>query len=390
MEFGVFCHFGINTFNNLEWSDGTKSPSSFNPTRLDCEQWVRVAKEAGAKYMVLTCKHHDGFCLWQTKTTDYSVKASPYKNGMGDVVAEFVAACRKHGMKFGFYLSPWDRHEPRYKDKVAYDQFYAAQLTELVMQYALKDEIFELWFDGAGSAGREYDWNLFMGVIEQFQPHANRFNMCNPTIRWVGNEGGYAPYPNWNVTRHNGQQVWMPAECDVPIRLRHWFHHVGLWGIIYRFSLMSTKKLVTLYERSIGHGANLLLNLAPTREGLFSKTDVNRVLSLSREIRRRYETPLAGTNGTGTEIVLHLPEPSLVNATIAQEDIREGERVRSYCIEANIAGKWQVVKTLEPTISIGHKKIDKFSFPIHTNALRLVILQWDDKPIIQSFRAFRF
>ncbi len=389
MEFGVFCHFGINTFNNLEWSDGTKDPSSFNPTRLDCEQWVRVAKEAGAKYMVLTCKHHDGFCLWQSETTDYSVKASPYKNGNGDVVAEFVAACRKHGMKFGFYLSPWDRHETRYMDKVAYDQFYAAQLRELVTRYAQKDEIFELWFDGAGSAGREYDWDLFMGVIQQYQSRAIRFNMCNPTIRWVGNEGGYAPYPNWNVTTCNHQQVWMPAECDVPIRLRHWFHHTGLWGIIYRLSLLSTKKLVTLYEKSVGHGANLLLNIAPTREGLFSKIDVKRVLSLAREIRRRYGTPLAGAAGTGKEIVLKLPATTLVNATIAQEDIREGEQVKAYHLEADIGGHWERVKTLEPTISIGHKKIDKFARPVQTSALKLVISEAAGNPLIQSFRAFK-
>ncbi len=389
MEFGVFCHFGINTFNNLEWSDGTKNPSSFNPTRLDCEQWVRVAKEAGAKYMVLTCKHHDGFCLWQTDTTDYSVKASPFKDGKGDVVAEFVAACRKHGMKFGFYLSPWDRHEPRYKDKVAYDQFYVAQLTELVTRYAKKDEIFELWFDGAGSTGREYDWDLFMGVIQQYQSRAIRFNMCNPTIRWVGNEGGYAPYPNWNLITHDNQQVWMSAECDVPIRLRHWFHHTGLWGIIYRLSLMSTKKLVTLYERSVGHGANLLLNIAPTREGLFSKTDVKRVLSLGREIRRRYGTPLAGTAGTGREIVLILPEPALVNATITQEDILEGERVKAYHIEGKIGNQWKTLQTQEPTISIGHKKIDKLTRPIQVSALKLVILESVGDPLIQSFKAFK-
>jgi alpha-L-fucosidase len=163
-EFGMFVHFGINTFNNREWSDGTKSPKTFNPKRLNTDQWIQVAKNAGVNYMILTCKHHDGFCLWQTETTDYSVKSSPYKQGKGDVVDEFVASCRKFGMKFGFYLSPWDRHEPCYKDKEAYDKFYAKQLNELLTKYAEHDELFEIWFDGAGSAGREYDWKSIIEI----------------------------------------------------------------------------------------------------------------------------------------------------------------------------------------------------------------------------------
>jgi len=389
MEFCVFVHFSINTFNNREWSDGTFSPKTFNPKHLDCEQWVKVAQAAGAKYMILVCKHHDGFCLWQTDTTDYSVKSSPYKNGAGDVVAEFVAACRKFGMRFGFYLSPWDRHAPEYADKLAYDQYYAAQLAELLSRYADYNEVFELWFDGAGSEGRVYDWDMFLGVINQYQPGAVRFQSAYPTIRWVGNEKGYTPYPNWNLISQDGTEIWAPAECDVPIHLYHWFHHTGLWGIAYRITLQSTKKLVDLYEKSVGHGANLLLNIAPTTDGLFSKRDIKRVLALGAEIRRRYDTPLAETAGSGITLELPLPTPMSVNCVVLQEDITEGERVRKYSIEVKSGVNWVRVQTSEQTISIGHKKIDKFAIPITTPALRLVVAEATAEPIIRSFRAYQ-
>jgi alpha-L-fucosidase len=405
-EFGIFVHFGINTFNNKEWSDGTFPASSFNPTKLDCNQWVSVAKNAGAKYMILVCKHHDGFCNWQTATTDYSVKSSPWKGGKGDVVAEFVDACRKHGMKFGFYLSPWDRHEPKYTDKNAYDEFYAAQLTELVTTYANPGEIYELWFDGAGSTGRVYNWSLFMDIVRKHQPNAMIFNMGDLTIRWVGNESGYAPYPHWNVvesknadefaldgkTKADGSgDKWLPAECDVPIRHRHWFHHKGLWGILYRKMLFKKDKLVELYERSVGHGANLLLNLAPTEDGLFNQTDINRLSDAMEEVRRRYSTPLAKTSGHGKEVVLKLPEESQVSAVIIQEDILEGgERVRAYSLEAMINGTWRAVKPQEATISIGHKKIDKLFPPITTDTIKLMITESIADPLIRNFAAFRF
>jgi alpha-L-fucosidase len=402
-EFGMFCHFGMNTFVNKEWSDGTFPPSKFNPTKLDCEQWVTAAKAAGINYMVLTTKHHDGFCLWQTKTTDYSVKSSPWKNGKGDVVAEFVAACRKHGMKFGFYLSPWDRHEPKYKDKDAYDSFYAAQLTELLTQYANKDEIFELWFDGAGSTGRVYDWKRFMAIIKEHQSRAVIFNMGDHTIRWVGNENGYAPYPTWNVAKSEEKdnylrsiaqtdipgEYWIPAECDVPIHHFHWFHHTGLKGIIYKKMLFSKDKLVELYERSIGHGANLLLNLAPTKEGLLSATDITRLNEMVAEVRKRYSKPLATISGRGKELVLKLPQKTSINAIILQEDIREGERIRKYHLEALIDGQWKIITLEEPGISVGHKKIDKF-VTLQTDAIKIIVEDSVAEPIIRNFQAFSY
>lgn len=402
-EFGMFCHFGMNTFVNKEWSNGTFPPSKFNPTKLNCEQWVSTAKEAGINYMILTTKHHDGFCLWQTKTTDYCVRNSPWKNGKGDVVAEFVAACRKHDMKFGFYLSPWDRHEPKYQDKDAYDIFYTAQLTELLTLYANHDEIFEIWFDGAGSAGRVYDWKRFMAVIKEHQPHANIFGMGDHTIRWVGNESGYAPYPTWNVAPSGGKddylrsigqtkipgEYWIPAECDVPIHHFHWFHHTGFKGIIYKKMLFTKDKLVELYERSIGHGANLLLNLAPNKEGLLAEVDINRLNEMVAEVRRRYSKALATTSGKGKEIILKLPLKTNANAVIIQEDIREGERIRKYHLEALIDGQWSIISCEEPGIAVGHKKIDKFSSLI-TDAIKLIVEESIEEPIIRNFQAFSY
>jgi alpha-L-fucosidase len=403
-EFGIFIHFSINTFANKEWSDGTFSPQIYNPVKLDCNQWVTTAKNAGAKYMILVCKHHDGFCNWQTKTTDYSVKSSPWKNGKGDVVKEFVDACRKQQMRFGFYLSPWDRHEPKYKDKAAYDEFYCRQLEELITEYAHHDEIFELWFDGAGSTGREYDWPRIMALVHQHQPHAMIFNMGDLTIRWSGNEHGFANYPLWNVvkTSQKGEfnfgrgdpdgigDMWIPAECDVPIRIRHWFHHKGLWGIIYRKSLLSKARLVEIYEKSIGRGGNLLLNLAPTTDGLFNQQDINRLNEMVAEVRRRYAQPLAETSGTGMELILKLGKEARVSAVITQEEIREGQRVKQYRIEANIAGTWTALTFKDPTLTIGHKKIDLLKEPVVTDSLRLIVEDAFADPLIRSFQAYTF
>ncbi|MET7307820.1 alpha-L-fucosidase [Streptomyces sp. NPDC005571] len=225
--FGLFLHFGINTFNNKEWSDGTLDPATFDPTDLDAGQWVDTAVAAGAKYVVLTAKHHDGFCLWPTGTTDYSVAASPWRGGRGDVVAELSRACRKAGIGLGLYLSPWDRNADCYDDPEAYDAFYLRQLTELCTNYG---PLYELWFDGAGSEGRAYDWDAIMAVIDEHQPQAMVFNLGRPTIRWVGNEDGLASDSCRYVTDSTDISLYddgpaaldttryLPPECDVPIR----------------------------------------------------------------------------------------------------------------------------------------------------------------------------
>lgn len=390
LELGMFCHFGINTFCDQEWGEGTDSPELFNPTQFDARQWARTAKRAGFKYLVLTAKHHDGFCLWPTKTTDYSVKSSPWKNGQGDVVREAANACREEGLKFGLYLSPWDRHEPCYPDKEAYDDFYAEQLTELLTGYG---PLVEVWFDGAGSQGREYDWPRIIGLVDKYQPEAMVFNMGRPTIRWVGNEDGVAPYPCWNtattaresmftsdmLTWMEGTPSWVPAECDVPIRKRHWFWHPD-----DEASLRSLEDVLDIYYRSVGHGATLLLNVSPDNRGLLPDVDAARVIEFGDEIRRRFGQSIGRTHGEGTEILLHLDSAGSVNHVILMEDIAQGERVREYVLEAYIQGHWEVVVKGS---AIGHKKIDRFG-TIETDALRLRVLASVEKPIIRSFAAY--
>jgi len=386
----MFCHFGMNTFCDQEGGEGNASPELFNPVKLDARQWARTAKRAGCKYLIFTAKHHDGFCLWPTATTDYSVKSSPWKNGKGDVVREVADACREEGLLFGLYLSPWDRHEPCYPDKDAYDQFYAEQLTELLTQYG---PLVEVWFDGAGSQGREYDWPRIIGLVKQHQPDAMVFNMGSPTIRWVGNEDGVAPYPCWNtaesaresmftsdmLTWMEGTPAWVPAECDVPIRSRHWFWHPN-----DESSLHSLDHLIDLYYRSVGHGATLLLNVAPDDQGLLPDVDAERLIELGDEIRRRFGAAIAATAGEGTEVTLELGESRTVDHVILMEDIAHGERVREYVLEAFREGQWA---ELAAGSAIGHKKIDRFE-PVLASRLRLRVTKHAAEPVIRRFEAY--
>lgn len=390
MELGMFCHFGMNTFCDQEWGDGTDSVEIFNPEQLDARQWARTAKRAGFKYLVLTAKHHDGFCLWPTKTTDYSVKSSPWRDGKGDVVREVADACREEGLQFGLYVSPWDRHEPCYPDKEAYDDFYAEQLTELLTGYG---PLVEVWFDGAGSQGREYDWNRIIGLIDKYQPDAMVFNMGRPTIRWVGNEDGVAPYPCWNtattakesmftsdmMTWMEGTPSWVPAECDVPIRKLHWFWHPD-----DEASLRSLEEVLDIYYRSVGHGATLLLNISPDNRGLLPEVDVERVIEFGDEIRRRFGQPVGQTSGEGTELLLKLEFIQPVNHVIIMEDIAHGERVREYVLEAYSQGEW---KELVRGSAIGHKKIDRFD-TVETDQLRVRILSSVEQPLIRNLAAY--
>lgn len=256
--FGLFLHFGINTFNGREWSDGTLDPTSFDPTSLDTRQWVRTAVAAGARYVVLTAKHHDGFCLWPTATTTYSVASSPWRDGRGDVVAELAEACREADIGLGLYLSPWDRNAPCYEDPEAYDAFYLEQLTELCTRYG---PLYELWFDGAGSEGRTYDWEAVTALISEHQPDAMVFNMGAPTIRWIGNEDGLASDPCRYTVDSTGISIYddgaallgraryLPPECDVPIR-GHWF-----WQPDDLHTLKSREHLLAIWYRSLGLGA---------------------------------------------------------------------------------------------------------------------------------------
>ena len=390
-ELGMFCHFGLNTFCDREWGDGTDDPALFHPAEFDPGQWVETAQAAGFRYLILTAKHHDGFCLWPTETTVYSVRSSPWRDGQGDVVREVANACAAAGLPFGLYLSPWDRHEPCYADKEAYDDFYCRQLTELLTGYG---PLVEVWFDGAGSEGREYDWRRIMALVEQHQPDAMVFNLGRPTIRWVGNEDGVASYPCWNtadtarvsmftkdmLTWLPDTPAWVPAECDVPIREGQWFWHRGCES-----RLLSLERLIDIYYRSVGHGANLLLNVAPDDRGLLPEADVNRVLAFGEELRRRFGCPVGETQGIGGGgLSLEWPEPRTFDHAVIQERIEEGERVRAYELQARVDGSW---RTVASGSAIGHKKIDRFA-PVTADGLRLAILEAEAEPSIRRLACY--
>ncbi|MFI1188313.1 alpha-L-fucosidase [Streptomyces californicus] len=338
--FALFLHFGINTFNGREWSDGTLDPATFHPTGLDARQWVKTAVEAGAGQVILTAKHHDGFCLWPTDTTDYSVASSPWRDGRGDVVADLAEACREADIGLGLYLSPWDRNASCYDDPEAYDDFYTRQLTELCTRYG---PLTELWFDGAGSENRSYDWDAVMAVIDAHQPDAMVFNMGRPTIRWVGNEDGLAVDPCWYVTDTTGisvydddtrrldGQCYLPPECDVPIR-RHWF-----WQPDDLHTLKSRDHLLAIWYRSVGLGAGLLLNVPPDRRGLIDEADRTRLLDFTAEVRRRFDEPHQGTllPGDDGEVRVRFPELVEFDHLELREDLADGQHISRHEVLAD-------------------------------------------------------
>lgn len=331
--FGIFLHFGINTFNGREWSDGTLDAASFDPVALDCRQWVLTAKQAGAAHVILTAKHHDGFCLWQTETSDYSVASSPWRGGTGDVVAELAEACRELGVELGLYLSPWDRHESSWAtDHAAYDAFYLRQLEELTTRYG---PLCELWFDGAGSETHPYDWDAIMDVCERNQPDAMIFNMGRPTIRWVGNEDGLASDPVWYTVSETEKSIYtdareglggggwyLPPECDVSIR-RGWFWHPD-----EEHTLKSVDHLLAIWYRSIGLGANLLLNVPPDRSGLIAAADRQRLLDFAGVVDSRFSTPHEGRlEKPGDSCEVRWDQELWMDHIVIEEDVSAGQRV---------------------------------------------------------------
>jgi alpha-L-fucosidase len=382
-ELGVFFHFGVNTFAGLEWSDGTLDPSIFNPTLLDAEQWVATAADAGARYVILTAKHHDGFCLWPTDTTDYSVRSAPWKDGKGDVVAEVRAAADKYGLDLGLYLSPWDRHAPCYPDPAAYDRYYQDQLRELCTRYGT---LSELWFDGAGSQGREYDWVGIGEVISRTQPQAMIFNMGNPTIRWVGNEDGLASDPvDYVVAETDFSQytvqttrleraLYLPPECDVSIR-RGWF-----WADHDRPK--SLDHLMAIHYRSVGMGANLLLNLPPDDRGLIPDEDVDRMRQWRAELDRRFSNPVEPD-------ALSELSPGVWRATFDQpvrldhlqltEDFTTGQRIRSHRVSSGD-------RLVASGQTVGARRIHVFD---EIETAELTITVQGQEPRLESIRGFR-
>src|SRR4051812_34051212 len=393
-ELAMFLHFGVNTFTNREWGDGTESPSIFNPTALDARQWARTAKRAGFKAMVLTAKHHDGFCLWPTKTTTHSVASSPFRGGRGDVVREFVDACRAEGLRVGLYLSPWDRNHPAYGDSPRYNDVYLAQLTELLTQYG---PVAEVWFDGAngeGPNGRKqvYDWPRFWGHVKKLQPGAVIFSDTGPDVRWCGNERGTAGDPNWatvdpakvpfpgadgpgiiDALQHGDRDgtVWRPAEVDVSIR-PGWFHHPTEDARV-----RSIDNLVNLYFSSVGRNGKLLLNVPPTQEGLIHAVDVERLTGMRQELERLFANKARVSNrnwrvtGARTaELEVDFGRMQSVSILRLEEEITRGQVVASYRVEGAAAdGVW---KPLTRGTTIGNAKLDRIT-PVQLRRLRVTI-----------------
>ncbi|MBM3213313.1 alpha-L-fucosidase [Candidatus Poribacteria bacterium] len=414
-ELTMFLHFGVNTFTNREWGEGTEDPAAFNPSDLDARQWVQTAKDAGFRYMILTAKHHDGFCLWRSDWTNHSVKSSPWRGGKGDVVGELAQACADAGMKLGIYLSPWDRNAPTYGDSPAYNEYFCRQLTELMTRYG---PIGEAWFDGACGEGpngkrQEYDWQSYYAVIREHQPDAV-IAICGPDVRWVGNEDGYARETEWSVQDANpaihgvGGKVWYPAECDVSIR-PGWF-----WHAHEDARVKTLPHLMDIYYRSVGRNSVLLLNVPPNDRGLFADPDVARLGEFRDAIDRSFRRDVAlgaragarsATAGSpaacavdnhpetywqptpGTEepwIELRLAEPVSVNTAMTQERIAEGQHVEEYRIDAWVAGAWQRIVS---GTTMGHKKLDRFP-AVRTNRVRLTIVASRDTPLVSRFSLF--
>lgn len=426
METYAFIHFGPNTFTDREWGYGDAPVSSFNPRRLDCEQWVRVLKAAGMKGVIITAKHHDGFCLWPSRYTDYSVRNSPFRDGKGDVVGELAAACEKYGLKMGVYLSPWDRHQATYATPLYVDYFHA-QLEELLNNYG---PLFEIWFDGANGGdgyyggAREtrhidrrtyYDFPRAHRRIAALQPQAVVFSDGGPGCRWVGNERGEAGTTNWSFLRkdevypgydrhqeltqgHPDGDAWVAAECDVSIRPGWFYHHSE------DSQVKTAAQLCDLYYKSVGRNGTLLLNFPVDDEGLIHSDDSAQAVGFCQRIRRELGTDLlrraavSATNGRGRHfptsaltdgdfdtywamkdgattgtLTFTLRRPQLVNRLSLQEYIPLGQRVRAFLIEyKGDNGEWQPLPLDEPTTTIGYKRLLRFD-AVRAKALRVTI-----------------
>jgi len=377
-ELALFLHFGVNTFSDREWGDGSEDPATFNPTALDARQWARVARATGVRGMILTAKHHDGFCLWPTATTTHSVAASPWRGGSGDLVREFTDACRAEGLRVGLYLSPWDRNAPVYGDSPRYNDFYADQLTELLTRYG---PIAQVWFDGAVEVGpdgrrQQYDWPRIWGLVRRLQPEAVIFSDAGPDVRWIGNERGIAGDPNWSTVipatvpcpgasgddviamlQHGDPHgtVWRPGEADVSIR-PGWF-----WHPAEDAQVKSVDALVDLYFSSVGRNSKLLLNVPPTRDGLIHPTDAARLAGMRTRLDATFAEDRFGAAEAGRAVTISVSD--------LREDIAQGQAVSRYRLEGRVDGRW---RELSRGTTIGYRKLDRFE-PIPVTGVRLQI-----------------
>ncbi len=406
LELTAFLHFGVNTFTDREWGDGKESPEIFTPDSLDADQWVRTLKDAGFKMVILTAKHHDGFCLWPTATTSHSVASSPWRDGKGDVVADLRKACDKYGMKLGLYLSPWDRNAECYGDSPAYNDMFVAQLTELLTNYGRIDEV---WFDGACGEGpngkkQEYDWTRFRDVIETLQPEAVMAIMGDD-VRWVGNEKGLGRETEWSVTAlvpgifpesaavndslglfakapdlgsreliaKADKLYWWPSEVDVSIR-PGWFYHD-------QEQPKSLRQLAEIYINSVGRNSVLLLNIPPDRRGLIADADVARL----KEFREWIDSNFSDNKASQPEgFTVEIRDGAAVNAVVLGEDISRGQRVEEFTVEALVDGQWLPVTG---GTTIGNKRI--LTFPlVAPEAMRLNIISSRGDVYLNRFETY--
>lgn len=427
LELTGFIHFGVNTFTNREWGDGKEDPAIFNPAELDARQWARTCKEAGIRQIILTAKHHDGFCLWPSKYTEHSVKNSPWKNGKGDVVKETAEACKEYGLGFGIYLSPWDRNSAYFGDSARYNDYFISQLTELLTNYGRIDEV---WFDGANGEGpngkkQVYDFNRWYSLIRKLQPGA-MIAVMGPDVRWVGTESGFGRETEWSVVPANqlvpdkvaaaSQQqagfapmnlmdkdlgsrpkiskatslVWYPAEIDVSVR-PGWFNHPAEDN-----KVKSPERLLDIYYSSVGRNGVLLLNIPPGTNGLIHENDRNNLKEWKRLIDETFSrnilkgAKISGSNGknddalldgkqttywttkgtdTAASVEFDLKEPQTFDVLSLQENIRAGQCIEQFIVEYKDGEEWK--KIAEGT-TVGYKRLLRFQ-PVTASKIRLKI-----------------
>jgi len=421
MEFIAFTHFGMNTFSNREWGEGTDAPALFNPDDFDADQWARVIHDAGMKMIILTARHHDGFCLWPSRWTDYSVLKSNWRNGKGDVVKEVSDACHKYGLKFGIYLSPWDRHEPFYGNSPRYNEFFRNQLRELLTNYG---KISEVWFDGAcgeGANGKKqvYDWPSYYHVIRDLQPDAV-IAIMGPDVRWVGTESGTGRETEWSVLPDvvgntdsiaaSSQQIpmdsafiprnfmdqdlggrdkimkannlfWYPAETDVSIR-PGWFYHPEEDSLV-----KSPERLVDIYFSSVGMNSVLLLNIPPNKHGRIQDQDVKSLAGMRKILDETFRNDLvlaAGSRSSKNAYEYSLGFPQRFNVALLQEEITQGQRIEKFRIEYLDGKEWKVCAS---GTTVGYKRLLRFK-EVSATEIRLVIESSRGTAIIKSFGVY--
>lgn len=437
MEYYGFIHLSVNTYTDMAWGKGDEDPAIFNPDSLDCRQWARIAKQAGMKGIILTAKHHSGFCLWPSAYTEYSVKNSPWKNGKGDIVREMSEACKEYGLKLGLYLSPWDRNRADY-GKPEYITYFRNQLRELLSNYG---EIFEIWFDGAnGGSGyygganetrtidrtTYYDWSNTYRLVRSLQPKIVIWNDGGDRadLRWVGTEAGYVGETNWSLLDSTGEvpeqmlrygvengNSWVPGEVNTSIR-PEWFYHAK-----EDTKVKTLPQLMDIYYNSIGRNGTLLLNFPIMPNGLIHPKDEKAVIEFRETVKKSFALNLLkGANGIGSStwkndlrfgankavdqspesywaaeegqksafILLNLPKSVSFNRFLVQEYIRLGQRVKAFTLEAMVNGQW---KTISKETTIGYKRILRFK-TVHSSKIRLTITDSKANPIISNIEIF--